>query len=81
MTNIINLTEIYHERPPSILIDSLKSDGDIAALNICIAHFDGTIQRLVIESSDKSSSILAPLIAMADGKRLHRVQASQFSQN
>jgi hypothetical protein len=71
INNIINNTEIFHERPPSIFIDSLKSNGDIVALCICIAHFDGTIQRLVIESSDKCISLLAPLIAMANGKRLH----------
>jgi hypothetical protein len=35
---------------------------------ICIAHYDGSIQRLELESDDDSSSFLMHLVAQTDGR-------------
>jgi hypothetical protein len=59
-----NLTELYHEHPPSIFIDAMVSET--SSITICIAHFNGVIQKLVLRTSD-TSSVLAPLIALTDG--------------
>ena len=62
-------TEFTHERPPSITIEfsASKSTGSNSSISICMAHYDGTIQKLVICKSDGSSSYLAALDALTDG--------------
>ena len=62
-------TEFTHERPPSIIIEfsASESTGSNSSISICIAHYDGTIQKLVICKCDGSSSYLAALDALTDG--------------
>lgn len=63
-------SETSHDRPPTIHIDSIQYDAENtrASLSICIAHFDGTVQKLTLQGADRLGSFLAPISASSNGK-------------
>jgi hypothetical protein len=68
-TVCILFDEQYSKRAPRVFIDSFGYESNISTRNvtICIAHYNGSIQKITLNRSDESNSFLSPLVALSEG--------------
>lgn len=61
----IQFDEQCSKRAPQVFVDCESSSN--RNITVCIAHYNGSIQKITLNRSNESLSFLAPLVALSEG--------------